>query len=75
LIIFPHQFQFCINLFQEKETQDKERKEQSDLLRQDQDGEMEDKLKRFREIQTLEERIQKLHDGKETGSCRLENTL
>nr|XP_009933947.1 PREDICTED: lebercilin [Opisthocomus hoazin] len=46
----------------EKETQDKERKEQSDLLRQDQDGEMEDKLKRFQEIQTLEERIQKLHD-------------
>lgn len=68
LIIFPHQFQFCINLFQEKETQDKEWEEQADLLRQDQDREKEEKLKRFQEIQLLEERVQKLHDGKETGS-------
>ncbi|KAM6367956.1 lebercilin isoform 2-T4 [Alca torda] len=46
----------------EKETQDKERKEQADLLRQDQDKEREEKLKRFQEIQALEERVQKLHD-------------
>lgn len=65
---FPHQFQFCINLFQEKETQDKGWKEQADLLRQDQDREREEKLKRFQEIQALEERVQKLHDGKEMGS-------
>ncbi|XP_054051324.1 lebercilin isoform X2 [Rissa tridactyla] len=46
----------------EKETQDKEWKEQADLLRQDQDKEREEKLKRFQEIQALEERVQKLHD-------------
>ncbi|NXY72561.1 LCA5 protein, partial [Glareola pratincola] len=46
----------------EKETQDKEWKEQADLLRQDQDREREEKLKRFQEIQALEERVQKLHD-------------
>lgn len=68
LISFPHQFQFCVHLFQEKETQDKGWKEQADLLRQDQDREREEKLKRFQEIQALEERVQKLHDGKETGS-------
>ncbi|NWQ85040.1 LCA5 protein, partial [Burhinus bistriatus] len=45
----------------EKETQDKEWKEQADL-RQDQDREGEEKLKRFQEIQVLEERVQKLHD-------------
>ncbi|NXK49359.1 LCA5 protein, partial [Chauna torquata] len=42
--------------------QDKEWKEQADLLRQDQDREREEKLKRVREIQALEERFQKLHD-------------
>lgn len=73
LIIFLHQFLFYINLFQEKETKDKEWKEQADL-RQDQDREREEKLKRFQEIQALEERVQKLHDGKEMGSWRLENT-
>ncbi|NXP49612.1 LCA5 protein, partial [Heliornis fulica] len=46
----------------EKETQDKEQKEQADLVRQDQDREREEKLKRFQGIQALEERIQKLHD-------------
>ncbi|NXV98141.1 LCA5 protein, partial [Calonectris borealis] len=46
----------------EKETQDKEWQEQIDLLRQDQDREREEKLKRFQEIQALEERVQKLHD-------------
>ncbi|XP_068257845.1 lebercilin isoform X2 [Nyctibius grandis] len=47
----------------EKEIQDKERKEQADLLRQDQgNGEREEKLKRFQETQALEERVQKLHD-------------
>uniref|UniRef100_A0A8C3KFU6 Lebercilin LCA5 n=1 Tax=Calidris pygmaea TaxID=425635 RepID=A0A8C3KFU6_9CHAR len=46
----------------EKETQDKERKEQADLLRQDQEREREEKLKRFQEMQALEERVQKLHD-------------
>ncbi|NXJ42114.1 LCA5 protein, partial [Ciconia maguari] len=46
----------------EKETQDKGWKEQADLLRQDQDREKEEKLKRFQEIQALEERVQKLHD-------------
>ncbi|NXN41966.1 LCA5 protein, partial [Rhinoptilus africanus] len=46
----------------EKETQDKEWKEQADLLRQDQDREREEKLKRFQDIQALEERVQKLHD-------------
>ncbi|NXK18348.1 LCA5 protein, partial [Arenaria interpres] len=46
----------------EKETQDKERNEQADLLRQDQEREREEKLKRFQEMQALEERVQKLHD-------------
>ncbi|NXO50545.1 LCA5 protein, partial [Aramus guarauna] len=46
----------------EKETQDKEQKEQADILKQDQDREREEKLKRFQEIQVLEERVQKLHD-------------
>ncbi|XP_074007085.1 lebercilin [Numenius arquata] len=46
----------------EKETQDKEQKEQAELLRQDQEREREEKLKRFQEIQALEERVQKLHD-------------
>ncbi|NXS48016.1 LCA5 protein, partial [Balaeniceps rex] len=46
----------------EKEIQDKGWKEQADLLRQDQDGEREEKLKRFQEIQALDERVQKLHD-------------
>ncbi|NXT23515.1 LCA5 protein, partial [Syrrhaptes paradoxus] len=46
----------------EKEIHDKEWKEQADLLRQDQDKEREEKLKRFQEIQALEERVQKLHD-------------
>ncbi|NXT75200.1 LCA5 protein, partial [Zapornia atra] len=46
----------------EKETQGREQKEQADLLRQDQDREREEKLKRFQEIQALEERVQKLHD-------------
>ncbi|XP_010138547.1 PREDICTED: lebercilin [Buceros rhinoceros silvestris] len=49
----------------EKETQDKGWKEQADLLRQDQDRERQDKLKRFQEIQALEERVQKLHDESE----------
>ncbi|NWX48603.1 LCA5 protein, partial [Steatornis caripensis] len=47
----------------EKESQDKEWKEQADLLRQDQDGEREEKRKHFQEIHTVEERVQKLHDG------------
>lgn len=68
LIIFPQQFQVCINLFQEKETQDKGWKEQADFLRQDQDREREEKLKGFPEIQALEERGLKLRDGKEMGS-------
>ncbi|NXI65949.1 LCA5 protein, partial [Anseranas semipalmata] len=46
----------------EKEPQDNEWKEQADLLRQDQDREREEKLKRAQEIQTLEERFQKLRD-------------
>ncbi|NXL31842.1 LCA5 protein, partial [Glaucidium brasilianum] len=46
----------------EKETQDKEQKEQADLLRQDRDREREEKQSRFQEIQDLEERVQKLHD-------------
>ncbi|NXX10262.1 LCA5 protein, partial [Podargus strigoides] len=45
----------------EKETQDKECKEQVDLLRQDR--EREEKLKHFQEIHALEESVQKLHDG------------
>ncbi|XP_074902584.1 lebercilin [Buteo buteo] len=46
----------------EKETQDKGWKEQADFLRQDQDREREEKLKRFPEIQALEERGLKLRD-------------
>ncbi|NXU81469.1 LCA5 protein, partial [Oreotrochilus melanogaster] len=46
----------------EKGIPDKEWKEQADLLRHDQDREREEKLKRFQEIQALEERVQKLHD-------------
>ncbi|XP_010121476.1 PREDICTED: lebercilin [Chlamydotis macqueenii] len=46
----------------EKETQDKEWKEQADLLRQDQDKERQEKLQRLQEIQALEERVQKLRD-------------
>ncbi|NXP24016.1 LCA5 protein, partial [Scytalopus superciliaris] len=46
----------------EKETPDKGWKEQTDLLRQDQDWEREEKPKQFQEMQTLEERILKLHD-------------
>ncbi|KAM6280098.1 lebercilin [Porphyrio hochstetteri] len=46
----------------EKETQGRVQKEQADLLRQDQDREREEKLKRFQDIQALEERVQKLHD-------------
>lgn len=65
MIVFPHQFQFYIHLFQEKETEDKGWKEKADLNKQDQDRETEEKLKCFQEIQVLEERIQKLHGGKE----------
>ncbi|NWV81557.1 LCA5 protein, partial [Dasyornis broadbenti] len=46
----------------EKETQDKGWKEQTELLRQDQDREREEKLKHFQEIQSLEERLPKLPD-------------
>ncbi|NXF49614.1 LCA5 protein, partial [Oceanites oceanicus] len=46
----------------EKEIQDKGWQEQAHLLRQDQDREREEKLKRLQEIQALEERVQKLHD-------------
>ncbi|NXU51315.1 LCA5 protein, partial [Turnix velox] len=53
----------------EKETKDKEWEEQADLLRQDQDREREDKLKRFQEIQALEERVQKLHDEWKREDC------
>ncbi|NXJ84692.1 LCA5 protein, partial [Trogon melanurus] len=53
----------------EKETQDKEWKQKGDLLRQDQDREKEDKLKRLQEIQALEERVQKLHDEWEREEC------
>lgn len=68
LFVFPHQLQFSINLFQEKEAQEKEWKEQTRLLRQDQDREREEKLKHFQEMQSLEERVPKLPDGKEMGS-------
>lgn len=68
LFVFPHQLQFSVNLFQEKEAQEKEWKEQTGLLRQDQDREREEKLKHFQEIQSLEERVPKLSDGKEMGS-------
>lgn len=66
LIVYPPQLQFSINLFQEKETQDKGWKEQTELLRQDEDREREEK--HFQEIQSLEERVPKLPDGKEMGS-------
>ncbi|NXS31776.1 LCA5 protein, partial [Pomatostomus ruficeps] len=46
----------------EKEAQDKGWKEQTELLRQDQDTEREEKLKHFQEIQSLEERVPKLPD-------------
>ncbi|XP_063008939.1 lebercilin [Melospiza melodia melodia] len=46
----------------EKETQDKAWKEQTELLRQEQDREREEKLKHFQEIQSLEERVPKLPD-------------
>ncbi|XP_041268369.1 lebercilin isoform X2 [Onychostruthus taczanowskii] len=46
----------------EKETQDKAWKEQTQLLRQDQDREREEKLKPFQEIESLEERVPKLPD-------------
>ncbi|NWH72438.1 LCA5 protein, partial [Piaya cayana] len=46
----------------EKEIEDKGWEDQADLLRQDQDREREEKLKRF---QALEERVQKLHDESE----------
>ncbi|NWS99203.1 LCA5 protein, partial [Mionectes macconnelli] len=46
----------------EKEMRDKGWKEQTDLLRQDQDREREEKLKHFQEMQALEERLPKLHD-------------
>lgn len=68
LFVFPHQLQFSVNLFQEKEAQEKEWKEQTGFLRQDQDREREEKLKHFQEIQSLEERVPKLPDGKEMGS-------
>lgn len=68
LFVFPHQLQFSVNLFQEKEAQEKEWKEQTGLLRQDQDREREEKLKHFQEMQSLEERVPKLPDGKEMGS-------
>ncbi|NXO81073.1 LCA5 protein, partial [Sitta europaea] len=46
----------------EKETHDTGWKEQTELLRQDQDREREEKLKQFQEIQSLEERVPKLPD-------------
>ncbi|XP_009702507.1 PREDICTED: lebercilin [Cariama cristata] len=49
----------------EKETQDKGWKEQAGLLKQDQDREREEKLKRSQETQALDERVQKLHDERE----------
>ncbi|NXM85013.1 LCA5 protein, partial [Oenanthe oenanthe] len=46
----------------EKEAQDTEWKEQTELLRPDQDREREEKLKHFQEIQSVEERVPKLPD-------------
>ncbi|NXC82245.1 LCA5 protein, partial [Cercotrichas coryphoeus] len=46
----------------EKEAQDTGWKEQTELLRPDQDREREEKLKHFQEIQSLEERVPKLPD-------------
>lgn len=60
-------------MFQEKELQNKEWKEQADLLKQEQDKEKEEKLKCVQELQTSEERFQKLRDGKKIGSWKLEN--
>lgn len=68
MTVFPHQLQFSIDLFQEKEAQDTGWKEQTELLRPDQDREREEKLKHIQEIQSLEERVPKLPDGKEMGS-------
>ncbi|XP_062427042.1 lebercilin isoform X2 [Rhea pennata] len=53
----------------EKETQDKELKEQVDLLRQDQDREGEEKLKNVQELQPLEELEREEYDKtkKESG--------
>lgn len=60
----------------EKEPQDFEWKEQGDLLRQDQDREREEKLKRAQEIQSLEERFQKLHDEwEEYGKMKKESSF
>ncbi|XP_027310759.2 lebercilin [Anas platyrhynchos] len=60
----------------EKEPQDIEWKEQGDLLRQDQDREREEKLKRAQEIQSLEERFQKLHDEwEEYGKMKKESSF
>ncbi|XP_068021285.1 lebercilin [Melanerpes formicivorus] len=52
--------------FQEKETQDRGWKEEAELPRQDQDRERHEKLKRFHEMQALEERVQKLPDEPES---------
>ncbi|NXO07344.1 LCA5 protein, partial [Oriolus oriolus] len=46
----------------EKEAQDKGWKEQTELLRQDQEREREEKLKHFQEIQSLDEKVPKLPD-------------
>ncbi|NWY71212.1 LCA5 protein, partial [Erithacus rubecula] len=46
----------------EKEAQDTGWKEQTELLRPDQDREREEKLKHFQEIQSVEERVPKLPD-------------
>ncbi|NWW66496.1 LCA5 protein, partial [Ifrita kowaldi] len=46
----------------EKEAQEEGWKEQTELLRQDQGREREEKLKHFQEIQSLEERVPKLPD-------------
>ncbi|XP_056342895.1 lebercilin [Oenanthe melanoleuca] len=46
----------------EKEAQDTEWKEQTELVRPDQDREREEKLKHFQEIQSVEERVPKLPD-------------
>nr|XP_027310759.1 lebercilin [Anas platyrhynchos]XP_027310760.1 lebercilin [Anas platyrhynchos]XP_027310762.1 lebercilin [Anas platyrhynchos] len=60
----------------EKEPQDIEWKEQGDLLRQDQGREREEKLKHAQEIQSLEERFQKLHDEwEEYGKMKKESSF
>uniref|UniRef100_A0A669QF85 Lebercilin LCA5 n=1 Tax=Phasianus colchicus TaxID=9054 RepID=A0A669QF85_PHACC len=53
----------------EKEPQNKEWKEQADLRKQEQDREKEEKLKCVQELQTSEERFQKLHDEWEKEEC------